>query len=170
MTFPAIVQNGQMDIVATNTLGRALFAEMFVTASEPVNFARFLFLDPRAKIAYREWDDSAEQIVALLRAESGRIPSDRALRVLIAELSDGSSEFAALWEAHDVRIHLAGRKLFHHPEVGDLDLNYEAMQLVTDPGLQFVGFTAEPGSTSDHALRLLGSLVAHHPEDLTLES
>ncbi|MBT2535355.1 hypothetical protein [Arthrobacter sp. ISL-69] len=92
---------------------------------EPVNFARFLFLDPRGKTAYRHWNDSAEQIVALLRAESGRVPADRALRGLIEELSNGSSEFAALWEAHDVRIHLAGNKLFHHPDVGDLDLGYE---------------------------------------------
>jgi transcriptional regulator with XRE-family HTH domain len=169
MTFPAIVQNGRMDIVATNTLGRALFSEMFVEPREPVNFARFLFLDPRGRVAYREWHDSAEQIVALLRAESGRVPSDRALRNLIDELSNGSSEFAALWEAHDVRIHLAGKKLFHHPDVGDLDLSYEAMQLMTDPGLQFVGFTAEPGSATDHALRLLGSLVARQPEEIGLE-
>ncbi|RAM35850.1 helix-turn-helix domain-containing protein [Arthrobacter globiformis] len=169
MTFPAIVQNGRMDVVATNTLGRALFSEMFVEPREPVNFARFLFLDPRARVAYREWNDSAEQIVALLRAESGRVPSDRALRNLIDELSNGSSEFAALWEAHDVRIHLAGQKLFRHPDVGDLDLSYEAMQLMTDPGLQFVGFTAEPGSSTDHALRLLGSLAARHPEEIRLE-
>jgi hypothetical protein len=57
-------------------------------------------------------------------------------------------------------VHLAGVKLFHHPDVGDLDLSYEAMQLTADPGLQFVGFTAEPGSPSDDALRLLGSLTA----------
>ena len=57
-------------------------------------------------------------------------------------------------------MHLAGVKLFHHPDVGDLDLSYEAMQLAADPGLQFVGFTAEPGSPSDDALRLLGSLSA----------
>ncbi|MDR6508368.1 helix-turn-helix transcriptional regulator [Arthrobacter oryzae] len=169
MTFPAIIQNGRMDVVATNTLGRALFSEMYVHPQEPVNFARFLFLDPRGRATYRDWNDSAEQIVALLRAESGRVPADRALRGLIGELADGSSEFAALWEAHDVRVHLAGIKLIHHPDVGDLDLSYEAMQLITDPGLQFIGFTAEPGSASDHALRLLGSLAARAPEEIKLE-
>jgi len=169
MTFPAIVQNGRMDVIATNALGRALFSEMYVEPPGPVNFARFLFLDSRARAAYREWNDSAEQIVALLRAESGRVPSDRLLRTLIEELLNGSTEFTALWEAHDVRIHLAGKKLFHHPDVGDLDLSYEAMQLMTDPALQLVAFTAEPGSTTDHALRLLGSLVARHPEESQLE-
>jgi transcriptional regulator with XRE-family HTH domain len=169
MTFPAIIQNGRMDVVATNTLGRALFSEMYVEPHEPVNFARFLFFDPRGRVTYRDWNDSAEQIVALLRAESGRVPADHALRSLIGELSNGSSEFAALWEAHDVRVHLAGIKLIHHPDVGDLDLSYEAMQLTTDPGLQFIGFTAEPGSASDHALRLLGSLAARAPEEIKHE-
>lgn len=157
---PAIIQNGRMDVIAMNPLGRALFSEMFVAPSGPVNFARFLFLDPRGRMAYRDWTDSAEQIVALLRAASGRTPWDAALQDLIEELTHRSPEFRELWGAHDVRVHLAGVKLFHHPDVGDLDLFYEAMQLTADPGLQFVGFTAEPGSTSDDALRLLGSLSA----------
>ena len=162
--IPAIIQNGRMDVIATNPLGRALFSEMFVQSSGPVNFARFLFLDPRGRTAYRDWNDSAEQIVALLRAASGRTPWDAALRELIEELTDRSREFRELWGAHDVRVHLAGVKLFHHPDVGDLDLFYEAMQLTADPGLQFVGFTAEPGSTSDDAMRLLGSLSASAAE------
>nr|WP_218652766.1 helix-turn-helix transcriptional regulator [Paenarthrobacter nitroguajacolicus] len=169
MTFPAIVQNGRMELIATNALGRALFSEMYEDPPGPVNFARFLFLDPRARKAYREWNDSAEQIVALLRAESGRVPSDKSLRSLIEELLNGSTEFTALWEAHDVRIHLAGNKPFHHPDVGDLDLTYEAMQLMADPALQLVCFTAEPGSATDHALRLLGSMVARRPEQSKLE-
>lgn len=168
MTFPAIIQNGRMDIVATNRLGRALFSEMYTQSEKPVNFALFLFLDPRSKITYRDWNGSVEQIVALLRAESGRVPADRRLRHLIEELSANSGEFAALWEAHDVRIHLAGEKLFHHCDVGDLDLGYEALQLMSDPGLQLIGFTAEPNSTSDHALRLLGSLGAHVPDQLRI--
>jgi transcriptional regulator with XRE-family HTH domain len=155
---PAIIQNSRMDIVAANALGRALFSQMFLQERGPVNFARFLFLDPHGRSAYREWDDSAEQIVALLRAASARTPWDAELRELIEELAGKSPEFRELWGTHDVRIHVAGTKLFRHPDVGDLDLFYEAMQLPSDPGLQFVGFTAEPGSTSDDALRLLGSL------------
>jgi hypothetical protein len=51
-------------------------------------------------------------------------------------------------------------KLLHHPDVADLDFFYEAMHLPDDAGLQFVGFTAEPGSASHDALRPLGSLSA----------
>jgi transcriptional regulator with XRE-family HTH domain len=157
---PAIVQNSRMDLLATNALGRALFSEMYLSSGAQPNFARFLFFDPRARTTYRDWHGSAEQIVALLRTATGRSPWDAALRDLIDELSERSEEFRELWRAHDVRVHLSGVKLFRHPDVGDLDLFYEAMNLATDPALQFAGFTAEPGSPSDDALRLLGSLSA----------
>src|SRR3954447_14464899 len=63
---PAVVQNGRLDVIGINVLGRALFAEMFEDHRTPANFARYLFLDPRAHRFYRHWDDSAQQIVALL--------------------------------------------------------------------------------------------------------
>src|SRR3954468_15633523 len=71
---PVFVQNGRLDAVATNRLGAALFSELFVLPRRPVNAARFPFLDPRARSFYRDWEGNARQIVALLRAESGRAP------------------------------------------------------------------------------------------------
>src|SRR4051794_13140832 len=44
-TVPVFVQNGRLDAVATNRLGRALFAEMLDSSAPPVNAARFIFLD-----------------------------------------------------------------------------------------------------------------------------
>jgi len=157
---PALVQNGRMDVVAINALGRALFAGLDARPGRPANFARFLFLDARARDFYRDWDDSARQIVSLLRAESGRSPRDAHLAELIAELRGHSDEFAGLWLEHDVDEHGTGAKRLRHPDVGDLDLGYEAMQLSGDPGLLFLAWTAEPGSASQDALRLLGSLSA----------
>ncbi|NQX17988.1 helix-turn-helix domain-containing protein [Rathayibacter sp. VKM Ac-2857] len=154
---PALVQNGRMDVLAINSLGRALFSEMYGQAAGPVNFAHFLFLEERSRVFYRDWDESAEQLVSLLRAESGRSPRDRALAALLDELAAGSDVFRALWAAHDVKEHRTGSKRFHHPAVGDLDLSFEALQLSEDPGLLFLGWTAEPGTSSDDALRLLAS-------------
>ena len=74
---PAIVQNGRLDIIASNRLGMALFSEMYVQPQRPANFGRFLFLDPRAQAFYLDWADAAQQTVALLRAEAGRAPYDR---------------------------------------------------------------------------------------------
>jgi hypothetical protein len=44
--------------------------------------------------------------------------------------------------------------------VGELELSYEAMELAADSGLTMFAYTAEPGSRSEQALRLLGSWAA----------
>lgn len=156
-TVPALVQNGRLDIIAINRLGQAVFSEMFIQPQRPANFARFVFLDPRAANYYRDWDDAARQTVALLRSEAGRDPHDRRLTDLIGELSTRSEPFRTLWASHDVREHRTGLKLIHHPLVGDLDLQYEAMNLTGDRGLAFLAYTAAPGSSSHGALQLLNS-------------
>ena len=158
-TVPVFVQNARLDAVATNGLGRALFSEMFAGQGHPMNAARFVFLDPRAHTFYRDWDANTQQIVAILRAEAGRSPFDRALSDLVGELSTRSEQFRKLWGAHDVRDHRSGVKSIHHPLVGDLDLTYQGMDLVSDRGLQMLVFSAEPGSPSHHGLQLLANLV-----------
>lgn len=73
-TVPVFVQNGRLDAVATNRLGRALFSPMFDGVTAPVNAARFVFLDPRAQTFYPDWESNTRQIVALLRVEAARSP------------------------------------------------------------------------------------------------
>ena len=45
---PAAVLNGRLDMLATNTLARGLYSELYVDPVRPVNHARFVFLSPRA--------------------------------------------------------------------------------------------------------------------------
>jgi transcriptional regulator with XRE-family HTH domain len=157
---PALVQNGRLDILGANQLGRALYSELFRDPTQPHNHARFNFLDPRAHDLYPDWERGADDAVALLRAEAGRDPYDRDLIDLIGELSTRSEEFRARWADHNVRLHQTGAKRFHHPVVGELTLSFEMMELAADPGLNLLTFTAEPGSKSNEALNLLGSWAA----------
>ena len=154
---PAMVQNGRLDILHANQLGSALFSEIFRDPVRPANAARFVFLDPRATEFYVEWERVAHDVVALLRAEAGRDPYDRALSDLVGELSTRSEEFRARWAAHDVRLHRTGVKRFHHPLVGDLSMSYEALELPADAGLTIFAYTAEPNSPSYDAVNLLAS-------------
>jgi hypothetical protein len=162
--MPAVVQNGRLDIIAANRLGFAVFSALYVQPERPANFARFVFLDPHAQTLYRDWKDAAQQTVALLRSEAGRAPYDRALTDLIGELSTRSDLFRTLWASHDVREHRTGLKRIHHPVVGDLDLNYEGMNLTADRGLLLLAYTAEPGSPSHERLQLLASWAATSDE------
>jgi transcriptional regulator with XRE-family HTH domain len=164
---PALVQNGRLDILGANQLGRALYSELFRDRTRPANHARFNFLDPRARDLYPDWERGADDGVALLRAEAGRDPYDRELTDLIGELSTRSEEFRARWADHNVRLHQTGAKRFHHPVVGELTLTFEMMELAADPGLNLLTFTAEPGSKSDEALNLLGSWAATLEQEQT---
>jgi transcriptional regulator with XRE-family HTH domain len=158
----AFVANGRLDIVAANPLGRALHAPLFDVPGRPANFARFQFLDPRAHDFYPDWEGAANVTVALLRAEAGRYPNDAQLRELVGELSTVSEEFRTRWAAHNVRIHHNGAKSFRHPVVGPLDLGYYTLELPTEAhrGLRLTIYTAEPGTPSEDALRLLASWAA----------
>jgi hypothetical protein len=52
-------------------------------------------------------------------------------------------------------VHRTGVKGLHHPVVGDLSLTFEAPDLAADAGLRISAYTAEPGSPSADALKLL---------------
>ncbi|MGN8131811.1 helix-turn-helix transcriptional regulator [Paenarthrobacter sp. 22069] len=157
---PAFIGNNRMDIVAANTLGYALYSDLYRNPSRPANHSRFIFLDPRAHNFYTDWDRAANTNVAILRREAGRNPHDKGIAELIGELSMRSDEFRTLWAAHNVRRHYAGTKFFQHPVVGLLELNYQVLGLEEDPGHTLTVYPATPGSPSEQGLKLLASWAA----------
>lgn len=157
---PAFVSNGRLDILYANRLAEALYSEHFRDPARPVNSGRFLFLDPRARVFYIDWETTARDVVAALHGEVGRNPYDRQLSDLVGLLSTRSEEFRVWWANHDVRFHRSGVKRFHHPLVGDLTLAYERLELPADPGLGIVTYSAEPGSESEARLRELAEWSA----------
>jgi transcriptional regulator with XRE-family HTH domain len=157
---PAAVSNTRGDYLTANRLGRALYAPLFESHEQPPNSARFTFLDPAAQQFFTDWDKTAKDVVAALRSEAGRNPHDRALTDLVGELSTRSQPFRKWWAAHNLRYHQTGRKRLHHPTVGDLELDYEVMELSADSGLRLAIFSAEPGTRSAQALDLLASWTA----------
>jgi len=160
MTAPAIVRNSRVDYLAANPLGRALYAPPFESREQPPNSALFTFLDPAAREFYVDWQRTAKDLVAHLRSEAGRNPYDRGLSDLVGELSTRSEEFGTWWAAHNVRYHRTGSKRLRHPVVGELELEYEVIDVSADDGLTIAVYSAEPGSRSQEALDLLASRTA----------
>jgi transcriptional regulator with XRE-family HTH domain len=157
---PTWVRNERMDFIAANPLGRALYAPLLADPAGPANTARFMFLNPEAPNFFPDWEQNANDVVAVLRGYAGRKPHDRSLSDLIGELATRSDEFRTRWAAHNVRFHRTGVKRIHHPVVGDLELSYEAMELPANPGWTMFAYTAEPGSATDERLKLLASWAA----------
>jgi hypothetical protein len=88
---------------------------------------------------------------------AGRHPDDPHLSALVGELTVRSPEFAAMWAEHEVLRRAHGTKRYRHPVVGELTIAYEALPLADGSEQTLYLYTAEPGSASADALRLLAS-------------
>ncbi|GHA71314.1 MULTISPECIES: helix-turn-helix domain-containing protein [Streptomyces] len=160
----AFVWNRRLDLVAANYLGYALYAPLFDKPSkEPVNIARFKFLDPAGRSFFQDWEQSIRNTVALLRTGAGMMPEDRGLRDLIAELSEASEPFTWCWRDHEVRLHWSGVKEYAHPGVGRLSLPFETLTLPGRPDLMLSVLTPQPGSESAQRVRLLSDWADTQP-------
>ncbi len=157
---PAWVRNARHDLLAANQLARALYAPVLADPRRPANNARFVYLDPAAREFFSDWERAADDIAAMLRSEAGRNPRDRQLIELIGELSTRSEDFRTRWAAHNVRFHRVGRKRLHHPVVGALDLDFEAMEFPAHPGLTLLVYTAAAGTRAADGLKVLASWAA----------
>jgi transcriptional regulator with XRE-family HTH domain len=157
----AIVVSAVFEVLAWNDLAAALLEDFAVLAPEERNLARKAFLGPaRPGAALYSVSDVAEfrqHVVTELRSTLARYPADPAVTGLVAELRDGSPEFARLWERHDVQAASALTKTFRHPAVGEITVDCDALKL-TDRDQHLVLYTAPPGSRDADALALLHML------------
>lgn len=167
---PAVVRNDRLDILATNPLGRALYAPLFsgpsYTEGRPANHARFAFLDPSAHDYWVDWNKAANDTVGILRVQAGKYPHDKAIHDLVGELSTRSDDFRSRWARHDVHEHRGGAKKIEHPVVGRLELMYDTLPIAQAPGLTMLVYTAAPGTPSADALQMLASWAATELTDL----
>ncbi|MFT3888414.1 MAG: helix-turn-helix transcriptional regulator [Arachnia sp.] len=157
---PVWVRDRRMNVVTANPLGRALYRPVLDDPDGGGNTARFMFLSPAARVFFPDWEQGADDMVATMRTYAGQHPRDTALTDVIGELVTRSEAFRRRWAAHDVRHHRTGTKRIHHPEVGELVLSYEALDMPAHPEWFMFGYTAEPGSPTAERLLLLGSLAA----------
>ena len=157
---PGFVLNGRLDLLAANPLGLALFSPIY---ADPVGrpttpgSSSWIRTPPSSSVTGTRSPTTPSPCCAPRPAAT---PTTGGLSELIGELSTRSEEFRGRWAAHNVRIHTTGVKRLHHPVVGDLELAFETFPLAADPGQSLLTYTAEPGSPSQDALRLLASWAA----------
>jgi transcriptional regulator with XRE-family HTH domain len=161
---PALVLDHRNDILAWNPMGHLLLAmhldfDAPAVASRRPNLTRMLFLDERVRDLYPHWHDEAELAVASLRLVAGRHRNDRQLAELIGDLMINSEEFADRWARHPVRTCVAGVKELDHPLAGPMTLSFQSLLVPTDSGQRMIAYSAEAGSTSEAALRLLAATL-----------
>jgi transcriptional regulator with XRE-family HTH domain len=153
--MPAVVANRYEDVLAANSIARALSPEF----TPGQNFLRWRLLDPAARELYVNWDDATSSAVGGLRELGGHCPKDPRMQELTAELSSASARFRELWARADVDYY-PGINHILHPLVGDLYLYRNRLNAPYPGGQHVLTYRAEPGSESARALEKLRSLSA----------
>lgn len=155
--IPALVLGRRMDILAWNPLAAELMTDFAATPASHRNYVRLLFTDPGIRALLADWDQNARLCVAQLHMEVARDPRDPQLAQLVGELSVLDPDFRRWWGDHHVAVRSRGVKRFHHPIVGDLTLDWDALTSTDDPEQQLISWSAEAGSPSAERLDLLAA-------------
>ncbi|MBE8474206.1 helix-turn-helix transcriptional regulator [Streptomyces justiciae] len=154
---PAYITGRRSDILVWNRMAAAVFGDWSELPPQERNWARLVFLRPEYRDLFVEWDQKAYDMVSFLRMDAGCHPDDPRLAALVGELSVKSEDFRRLWATHDVKEKSYGVKRLMHPLVGELALNFESFRLTDGTEQTLITYSAEPGSPSAEALRLLAS-------------
>ncbi|KUJ38614.1 helix-turn-helix transcriptional regulator [Streptomyces sp. MI02-2A] len=153
----AFVVNARYDVIAWNTLATALFEDFSAVPPARRNLVHRHFLHPEPAARHYGMSGAEEfgrLAVGRLRAAAGRYPTDPQIRNMVETLYKRSPEFAELWDHHHIDSGSHHHKTMQHPVVGTLQLNCDTLAVpMRDQYL--VCFTAERGSPSHNALRLL---------------
>ncbi|RJQ81835.1 XRE family transcriptional regulator [Pseudonocardiaceae bacterium YIM PH 21723] len=153
----AFVSDRDLTVVGGNRLWALLFPDVAELPRRERSMARWTLLDPRARVVWRDWERVARDYVHGLRLAAAAQPRNQRIANLIGELMMRSPEFPAWWSEHRVQERSTGLKRLHHPVVGDLELQYEVLTPVADPGQTLVIYCAPSGSPAEERLRLLAS-------------
>jgi transcriptional regulator with XRE-family HTH domain len=160
---PALVLGRRMDVLAWNSVATALFTDFGSIPPAQRNYVRLLFTDPTVRSLHEEWDHDARDAVAALRMEAAADPDDPDLARLVGELAVVDPDFRTWWAERRVNNCTYGTKHYRHHLVGELTLDCDTWSSPDGSGQRLMVLTAEPGSPSDEALRILSSWTAADP-------
>jgi hypothetical protein len=154
---PAVIHGPHLEVLGINRAGIALLDDFTAMPLEERNMARWMFLNPRARIVYVNWEVIAPQMVAILRNATVEGVRNDYLTTLVGDLSVASPEFARYWADYRLFEHTPGVKRFYNEAVGEMTINYETLPLPGDAGQTVIVYSADTGSPSEEKLRLLAS-------------
>jgi hypothetical protein len=83
---------------------------------------------------------------------------------LVRALQKVSTEFAALWQRHEVAKRFADHKILIHPELGPIELDCQAL-FTEDQSQALLVLTAPPRTEGYEKLQLLAVLGQEHFAD-----
>ncbi|MFD4138723.1 helix-turn-helix domain-containing protein [Streptomyces sp. NPDC058572] len=153
---PLSVHDAAWNLILWNPLWAALFGDASALRGRERNIAWRHFAGLPVRVGHTPGQTARFEaaVVADLRAATARYPADTDLRSLIKDLRGVSADFAHLWDSGIVGVHESDTKTVHHPDVGTLTLDCDAL-MAPGSDLRVVAYTALPGSDAADKLGLL---------------
>lgn len=149
---PALLLGPRLDILASNSAARRLYADFDAMSSHQRNGIRWMLSAPRARELHGDdWSAVAAEMIGMLRLRSGRRPRDAAARRLIAELSAESEFFRRVWSDQTVSAGNRPVKRFQHPEAGTIDAAVEILAVTHADDQDLVVLMPASGSADERA-------------------
>jgi MmyB-like transcription regulator ligand binding domain/Helix-turn-helix domain len=139
--YPACVRNARYDLLAYNSVYCHLIEDLDKLPFEDRNALWLCFTNPAWRARMIDWDDATRRMVAEFRAAMAEHVGEPAWKCLVNRLSKASSEFADLWERHDIAAPENRTKRFLHPEVGLLRLDFTNLWLGQRLGTRMIAYT-----------------------------
>lgn len=152
---PAVVLNRLGDVLAFTTGYEQLVRAIGVLTGETPNLIRYVFTDVRARDAYPEWERIADEQVADLTFEAGRV--DPYVAAFAEELgATAGAAFTERLEAPFARPRRSGVERMIHPDAGELRLAVETLELPDADDQRLVVYLPADDATSAALDRLTG--------------
>ncbi|MEV8631962.1 helix-turn-helix transcriptional regulator [Streptosporangium sp. NPDC051023] len=160
---PALILSNLGETLVQNRMADALFGDKSGYTGLARSEIHRWFTVPSERLRYPE-DDRDRQSraqVANLRAAYGSMgPLSRAGE-LVRALQKASTEFAELWDLHEVAKRFEDHKTLIHPELGPIELDCQAL-FTEDQSQTLLVLTAPPRTEGYEKLQLLAVLGQEH--------
>ncbi|GAA2608013.1 helix-turn-helix transcriptional regulator [Streptomyces axinellae] len=156
---PALVMSDLSEVLAQNRASVLLSGDHTGYSGDRRYIAYRWFTDPAARAVSppEERARQSRQLVADLRAATGRRSGDPTVAGLVERLRAASAEFDRLWAGHEVAVRRADRKTMLHPRVGRLTMDCETL-VTPDQRQQLLVLTPADAEARERLelLRVLG--------------
>ena len=154
-TTPVLLIGPYMDILASNSAARQLYADFDALPADGRNATRWMLTSPEARRLHGgEWAAIAAELTGMMRLRFGRQPRDAVGQRLVAGLCAESEFFRRVWLDQTVATGNRPVKRFYHPEAGTIDVAVEILDVTNSSyGQHLVVFVPAPGSADERAWR-----------------
>ncbi|WP_214413189.1 helix-turn-helix transcriptional regulator [Sphaerisporangium fuscum] len=156
---PALILSNLGETLVQNRMADALFGDKSGYTGLARSEIYRWFTDPSERLRYPE-DDRDRQSraqVANLRAAYGSMGPRSRAGELVRALQKASTEFAELWDRHEVAKRFEDHKILIHPELGPIELDCQVL-FTEDQSQALLVLTAPPRTEGHEKLQLLAVL------------